>query len=143
MKSIRQTLWHQAARVTFVFVCVVPFMPGQSANAGVIVDGAKAYADELILLACIICWFAGSWLGAVYPDDDGVKPLSHQVKALSSFLMGLCAFIYVLHVDKALTLINPLWVGGVAFVAPVVIGLIRQWAYMTVKSKTGLGGDTK
>ncbi len=135
MKIVYALAW----RTLLVFG--VPFFTSvQHAHAGLYVDAAKAYADELIIAACLVCLMLGTLLGAYFPDDEGIKPLAKPVKALSSLFLGVIAFLYVLHVDQKLTIINALWVGGVAFVAPAMIGLSRQWIITSIKSKTGLDG---
>ena len=141
MKSTHPAAWHIAARLTFVFVCVVPFItPGQSANAGVIVDSAKSYIDELIIVGCIVFLALGTLLGMVYPDDEKLKPLSIKIKVLSSLFLGLGAFVYVLQHEKQLTPLNALWTGGVAFIAPAIIGIVRQLAIVYAKAKAGVLG---
>ena len=97
------------------------------------------YPTELIFGGSILCLVVGSLLGTLYPVPKDVEkqPMSLAVKFLVSLFGGMMAFIYVLHIDKSLTLLNPLWVGGVAFIAPAIVEIVRAWLIKAVQSKIG------
>lgn len=97
------------------------------------------YPTELIFFGSMLCLVLGSLLGTFYPVPEDVKkrPMSLGIKFLVSVSFGIMAFIYVLHIDKSLTLLNPLWVGGVAFIAPAIIEIVRAWLIKAVQSKLG------
>lgn len=51
---------------------------------------------------------------------------------------GMMAFIYVLHIDKSLALLNPVWGAvGVAFIAPAIVEILRAWIIKALLSKIG------
>lgn len=106
-----------------LLVMSYPFFLMQRGYASPVDQFAAHYPSELILGACLICWILGSLLGAYYPVPEELKqrPMSINLKILVSMSGGFIAFLYVLNVDKTLTLINPIWVGGVSFVAPAII----------------------
>lgn len=136
IKVLFQLFW----RIVLVFS--VPMLGlVRRAAAGQYIDSAAVYADELIVFGSIVCLLIGAFLGVKYPAPESETPLAPSVKAAASILGGISAFIYVLHVDKQLTLLNPLWVGGVAFVAPAIIQIIRPlaigFAERFLKSKAG------
>ncbi|MEC7118974.1 MAG: hypothetical protein VXW65_03595 [Pseudomonadota bacterium] len=97
------------------------------------------YPTELIFFGSILCLVLGSMLGTFYPVPEDVKkrPMSLGLKFLVSLTFGVIAFIYVLHIDKSLTLLNPVWVGGVAFIAPAIVEIVRAWLIKAVQSKIG------
>lgn len=101
---------------------------------------AKTHTTSLIIGACIACWLMGSLIGALYPTPDDLK--SAEIKPWLRFFIclagGFAAFLWVLHDEGALNLLTPLWVGGVAFVAPHLIQIIPT----VVKARFGLGGRT-
>lgn len=140
IKVLFQLFW----RIVLVFSVPMLSMMRRAA-AGQYIDSAAVYADELIVFGCVICLLIGAFLGVKYPAPESETPLSPSVKAAASVLGGISAFIYVLHVDKQLTLLNPLWVGGVAFVAPAIIQIIRPlavgFAERFIKSKAGTGTE--
>jgi len=116
----------------------VPFLTlRRTFAASPLVDLVADYPTELILLGSMLCLFLGSLLGTFYPVPDDVKkqPMSLSIKFLVSVSFGIMAFIYVLHIDKGLTLLNPLWVGGVAFIAPAIVEITRAWLIKAVSSK--------
>lgn len=106
-----------------LLVMAYPFLLMQRGYASPVDNLASNYPSELILGACLICWILGSLLGAYYPVPEELKqkPMSINLKLLISISGGVIAFIYLIYVDKALTLLNPIWVGGVSFVAPAII----------------------
>ena len=123
-------------------VCVilsVPVLTLRRSFAGPIVNLVATYPTELIFFGSILCLFLGSLLGTFYPVPEDVKkrPMSLSIKFLVSVSFGIVAFIYVLHIDKGLTLLNPLWVGGVAFIAPAIVEIVRAWLIKAVSSKIG------
>ncbi|WBF05311.1 hypothetical protein [Psychrobacter phage vB_PmaS_Y8A] len=99
---------------------------------------AMAHTTSLIIGACIACWLLGSLIGALYPTPDDLK--SAEIRPWLRFLIcltgGFAAFLWVLHDEGTLNLLTPLWVGGVAFVAPHLIQIIPT----IVKARFGLGG---
>ena len=116
----------------------VPFLTlRRTFAASPLVDLVADYPTELILLGSMLCLFLGSLLGTFYlvPDDVKKQPMSLSIKFLVSVSFGIMAFIYVLHIDKGLTLLNPLWVGGVAFIAPAIVEITRAWLIKAVSSK--------
>lgn len=120
IKVLFQLFWR------IIIVLSVPFLTlMRRAYAGEYVNSAVAYSDELIVFGSVVCLLVGAFLGVKYPAPESETPLTPSVKAAASTLGGISAFIYVLHVDKQLTLLNPLWVGGVAFVAPAIIQIVR------------------
>jgi hypothetical protein len=111
-----------------MIVIAYPFVLMQSGYASPIENTITQYPSELILSACIVCWILGSLLGAYYPVPEELqqKPMSINLKILVSFTGGIVAFIYLISVDKALILINALWIGGVSFVAPAIIQAVQS-----------------
>lgn len=87
---------------------------------------AVQYSDELIVVACIFLLVLCSIIGVFYKTPlYGGKPIPLPLKVPICVAGGFCAFLYCLHVDKALTLITPCWVGGMSFIAPAIIHLIH------------------
>lgn len=87
---------------------------------------AVQYSDELIVVACIFLLILCSIIGVFYKTPVyGGKPIPLPLKAPICVAGGFIAFLYCLHVDKALTLITPCWVGGMSFIAPAIIHLIH------------------
>lgn len=107
--------------------------------ASPLADLVATYPTELIFFGSILCLVLGSMLGTFYPVPEDVQknPMSRSVKFLVSVSFGIAAFIYVLSIDKTLTLVNPLWVGGVAFIAPAIVEILRAWLIKVVQSKIG------
>lgn len=99
---------------------------------------AQTHQTSLIIGACIACWWLGSIIGALYPMPSDLK--SAEIRPWLRLLIcptgGFAAFLWVLHDEGALNLLTPLWVGGVAFVAPHLIQIIPT----IVKDRFGLGG---
>lgn len=100
---------------------------------------AQTHTTSLIIGACIVCLWLGSIIGALYPTPDDLR--SAEIKPWLRLLIcltgGFAAFLWVLNSDGVLTLLTPLWVGGVAFVAPHLIQILPT----LVKARLGLGGD--
>lgn len=111
-----------------LLVMAYPFLIMQHGYASPVENAVDHYPSELILGACMICWILGSLLGAYYPVPEELKqkPMSVNLKLLVSISGGIAAFIYLLCVDKALILINALWIGGVSFVAPAIIQAVQS-----------------
>lgn len=85
------------------------------------------YSNEFMFGACVLTLILSCWLSIKLPTDDTVKPeLSRQAKVLSALLGGILAFIYSLHRDKGLTLMNPLWIAVAAITLPVTILTLRE-----------------
>ena len=101
---------------------------------------AQTHQTSLIIGACIACWWLGSIIGALYPTPDDLKSAEIRpwLRLLICLAGGFAAFLWVLHDEGALNLLTPLWVGGVAFVAPHLIQIIPT----IVKARFGLGGKT-
>lgn len=101
---------------------------------------AQTHTTSLIIGACITCWLIGSIIGALYPTPDDLKSTEIRpwLRLLICLAGGFAAFLWVLHDDGALNLLTPLWVGGVAFVAPHLIQTIPT----IVKARFGIGGKT-
>lgn len=84
------------------------------------------YSDELIVVACLILLTLSSIIGVFYKTPVyGGKPLSLWLKAPICIAGGFIAFLYSLYLDKCLTLLTPIWVGGVSFIAPAIIHLVH------------------
>lgn len=113
---------------------------GQVATIDFIENLAQTHPTSLIIGACIACWWMGSLIGALYPTPDDLK--SVEIRPWLRFIIcltgGFAAFLWVLHDEGSLNLLTPLWVGGVAFVAPHLIQIIPT----IVKARFGLGGKT-
>lgn len=99
---------------------------------------AQTHATSLIISACITCWLLGSVIGALYPTPKDLQSaeIHPGLRLLICLTGGFAAFLWVLNDEGALTLLTPLWVGGVAFVAPHLIQIIPT----IVKARFGLGG---
>lgn len=130
--------WALAWRLA-VFLSV-PFLTlRRTFAASPLADLVAGYPTELIFFGSILCLILGSLTGTFYPVPEDVKkrPMSLGIKFLVSVSFGVIAFIYVLHIDKGLTLLNPVWVGGVAFIAPAIVEIVRAWLIKAVSSKMG------
>ena len=123
--------WALAWRLA-VFLSVPVLTLRRSFAASPLADLVAEYPTELILFGSILCLVLGSLLGTFYPAPEDVKkrPMSLGIKFLVSVSFGIMAFIYVLHIDKSLTLLNPLWVGGVAFIAPAIVEIVRVFFWV-------------
>lgn len=100
------------------------------------------YKNEFTLGLCILVLFISSWLSMKLPTDKGETDLDPSIKFVTAMLGGLLAFIYCLHKDKDLTLLNPIWVAVVAIVLPVAILNIRsRLKEYTSKLKIDKNGD--
>lgn len=99
---------------------------------------AQTHTTSLIISACITCWLLGSVIGALYPTPKDLQSaeIHPGLRLLICLTGGFAAFLWVLNDEGALTLLTPLWVGGVAFVAPHLIQIIPT----IVKARFGLGG---
>lgn len=87
---------------------------------------ALQYSDELIAVSCLILLVLSSVIGVFYKTPVyGGKPLSLWLKAPICVAGGFIAFLYSLYLDKSLTLLTPIWVGGVSFIAPAIIHLVH------------------
>lgn len=87
---------------------------------------ALMYSNELIVVACLILLVLSSIIGVFYKTPVyGGKPLSLWLKAPICIAGGFIAFLYSLYLDKCLTLLTPIWVGGVSFIAPAIIHLVH------------------
>jgi hypothetical protein len=87
---------------------------------------ALQYSDELIAVSCLILLVLRSGIGVFYKTPVyGGKPLSLWLKAPICVAGGFIAFLYSLYLDKSLTLLTPIWVGGVSFIAPAIIHLVH------------------
>lgn len=80
------------------------------------------YSNEFTFGLCVLVLILSSWLSIKLPTDQDIKPeLSVQAKVLSALTGGILAFIYSLHRDQGLTLMNPIWIAVTAIVFPVTI----------------------
>lgn len=131
--------WALAWRLAVFLSVPVLTLRRTFAAASPLADLVAEYPTELIFFGSILCLLLGSLLGTFYPVPEDVKkrPMSLGIKFLVSVSFGVIAFIYVLHIDKGLTLLNPVWVGGVAFIAPAIIEIVRAWLIKAVSSKMG------
>lgn len=87
---------------------------------------AIQYSDELIVAACVFLLVLSSIIGVFYKTPVyGGKPLPLALKAPVCIVGGFCAFLYCLHVDQRLTLLTPIWVGAMSFIAPAILHLIH------------------
>ncbi|MGM8939575.1 hypothetical protein ACS8E2_12865 [Psychrobacter glaciei] len=115
-------------------------MNGQVATIDFVEQLAQTHPTSLIIGACMACWLLGSIIGALYPTPDDIKSVEIRpwLRLLICLTGGFAAFLWVLHDEGTLNLLTPLWVGGVAFVAPHLIQIIPT----IVKARFGLGGKT-
>ena len=142
-------IWSLSWRLFFVFGYPLG-VALRSANAGGVTEPeivtdffekiAQTHTTSLIIGACIAFWFTGAVIGALYPTPDEMKTveISAGLRMLICLAGGFAAFLWVLNGDGALNLLTPLWVGGVAFVAPHLIQIVPS----VIKSKIGLGGKS-
>lgn len=85
------------------------------------------YSNEFMFGACVLILILSCWLSIKLPTDDMVKPeLSNHAKILSALTGGILAFIFSLHRDKGLTLMNPIWIAVAAITLPVTILTLRN-----------------
>ena len=100
---------------------------------------AQTHTTSLIIGACISFLIMGSLVGTLYPTPDEVRATEIRpwVRFLVCLTGGFAGFLWVLHNEGSLTLLTPLWVGGVAFVSPHLIQIVPT----LVKARFGLGGD--
>lgn len=101
---------------------------------------ALQYSDELLVSACIFLMIISSFIGVFYKTPVyGGKPLPMWLKAPVCIAGGFTAFLFCLHVDKALTLLTPIYVGAVSFISPAVIHLVH--AVLVQKFGVRIGVD--
>lgn len=89
-------------------------------------DYVVFYRNEFTFGLCVLVLFISSWLSMKLPAEKGETDLEPSIKFITAMLGGILAFIYCLHKDKDLTLLNPIWVAVVAIVLPVAILNIRS-----------------
>ncbi|HCA5287670.1 TPA: hypothetical protein MW252_003815 [Acinetobacter nosocomialis] len=100
---------------------------------------AVQYSDELIVIACIVLLILCSVIGVFYRTPVyGGKPIPLLLKIPICVTGGLFAFLYCLHIDKALTLFTPFWVGGISFISPAIIHLTHAWLIKKIGMKFGV-----
>lgn len=80
------------------------------------------HSNEFTVFLCILTLTLGTWLGVKLPNQD--VELSFGMKFVSGLFGGVMAFIYCLHTDKGLTLLNPIWVGAATITMPATIMII-------------------
>lgn len=103
---------------------------------------ALQYSDELIVVACLILLVLSSIIGVFYKTPVyGGKPMSLWLKAPICIAGGFIAFLYSLYLDKSLTLLTPIWVGGVSFIAPAIIHLVHAALIKHFGMKVGIDPD--
>lgn len=87
------------------------------------------HRNEFTLFLCVITLILGTWLGVKLPNQN--KEMTLEMKLASGLFGGILAFIYCLHRDKGLTLLNPIWVGVSSVCLPatiiIIISKIRTW----------------
>lgn len=99
----------------------------------------QSYPSELIIIACGVLLLACSVIGVWYPTPNyGGKPIPIWLKAPICIIGGFFAFLYCLYIDKSLTLLTPLWVGGISFVSPALIHLVHAALIKFVGMRIGL-----
>jgi hypothetical protein len=87
---------------------------------------AVQYSDELIVSACLFLLLISSYIGVFYQTPVyGGKPMPLWLKAPVCITGGFIAFLFCLHIDKALTLLTPIYVGAMSFISPAIIHLIH------------------
>lgn len=89
------------------------------------------YKNEFTLVLCFVTMTLGTWLSVKLPDD---RELSSSMKFVSGLFGGVMAFIYCLHRDKGLTLLNPIWVGVASVCLPATIMILISKVKDFVKS---------
>ena len=80
------------------------------------------HSNEFTVFLCILTLSLGAWLGVKLPNQD--VELSFGMKFVSGLFGGVMAFIYCLHRDKGLTLLNPIWVGAATITMPATIMIL-------------------
>ena len=80
------------------------------------------HSNEFTVFLCILTLTLGTWLGVKLPNQD--VELSFGMKFVSGLFGGVMAFIYCLHTDKGLTLLNPIWVRAATITMPATIMII-------------------
>lgn len=143
-----QTIWSLLWRLFFVlsYPTLITMRNANASGSGVIAPAlsadtldkiAAAHATSLIIGACVLCLLMGSVIGALYqtPDDIKTGEINPWLRFLVCLSGGFAAFLWVVYDNGALTLLTPLWVGGVAFVSPHLIQIVPT----LVKTKLGLG----
>lgn len=104
---------------------------------------AIQYTDELIVAACIFLLIISSVVGVFYKAPVyGGAPLPLALKGPVCVAGGFCAFLYCLHVDKSLTLLTPMWVGAMSFVAPAIIHLLHAILIKHFGVRFGISEET-
>lgn len=118
----KSILWRLAIIVSLPLSAVL-----QPSWAGKYADYIMVNQTESIFALCVLCLICGVLIGTFYPSpEDTPKNLPLWLKFIISTSGGILAFIYVLHADKQLTILNPLWVWAVSFLFPAVIEILRS-----------------
>lgn len=132
-----------SSRLAFYLLVIfsVPMQAFWPVYAGEWADWVKVNPNESIFGVCVFFLSIGTLLGVFYKSpEENQNPLTWYFKGLASLFGGVAAFIYVLHNDKQLTLLNPLWVGAVSFLSPAVIQIAHtagvEKVRLLFKSKT-------
>lgn len=133
-------------RLLFVlsYPLAITMHSAQAKDVPVVTDAldqiAQTHSTSLIIGACIAFLMMGAVIGALFPTPDDLRSteINAWLRLLICLAGGAAAFLWVLHNDGALNLLTPIWVGGVAFVAPHLIQLVPS----LVKAKLGLGSKT-
>lgn len=84
------------------------------------------YKNEAIAVICFISLILSTWLSVVLPTDESKTELSKTAKIIASVLGGFLAFVYSIHTDKQLTLLNPFWITVSCITLPVTIITLRN-----------------
>lgn len=99
----------------------------QAKNSSPATQFVVSYGNEFTFGLCILILLLSSWLSIRLPTDETIKPeLSLQAKVLAALTGGILAFIYSLHRDQGLTLMNPIWMFVASIAFPVTILTLRS-----------------
>lgn len=103
---------------------------------------AIQYSDELLVVACLFLLVISSFIGVFYKTPVyGGKPLPLWLKAPICVTGGFIAFLFCLHIDKALTLLTPIYVGAISFISPAIIHLIHAVLIQKFGLRIGLNEE--
>lgn len=103
---------------------------------------AIQYSNELLVAACLFLLVLSSIIGVFYKTPVyGGKPLPLSLKAPVCVAGGFCAFLYCLHADQKLTLLTPIWVGAMSFIAPAILHLVHAVLIKHFGVKMGIDPD--
>ncbi|WP_111861143.1 hypothetical protein [Acinetobacter sp. CFCC 10889] len=102
----------------------------RKANAGELLDTAvNEYSVEAIIVLCVLMMIVGCFASILTPEPEGIAPTKVFSKVVFSIFGSLCAFIYIVHIEKGLNLVHAAWVGGVSYAAPAIIPSLKALVY--------------